>query len=95
MDLFEFLVYVQVSVKFDFCLKTEEVKSAFANLIDGNILTPTYTVGLFGNQYDNGKNKRERDPIKAHQMYWSGTGRYWYCRESVSITEHILSFLSG
>lgn len=31
-------------MKFDFCVKMKEVENVFANLIHGNMLTPTYIV---------------------------------------------------
>lgn len=33
-------------MKFDFCVKMKEVENVFANLIHGNMLTPTYIVFL-------------------------------------------------
>ncbi len=35
-----FFFFNQFSVKFNLCVKMEEVRNVFANLIDGKMLTP-------------------------------------------------------
>lgn len=40
--IFPSIAFYQLHVKFDFCVKTEEVKHVVGNVINGNMPTPTY-----------------------------------------------------